>query len=109
MVVVPHIRIFCENRKGPQETIFNTGKTSVAINIHFTVILKINTIEYNSKYVTKKFNIGNRSGYAQHVNFNTILASGGKLYNKRGLCICTITSRAYATKFIDSQDVYSAQ
>ena len=63
VIVVPFCCVRNPKREGLQETIFNKGRTSVAETIHSTftpnpigrALLKLNTFEYNSKYVQKKF------------------------------------------------------
>ena len=83
MIVVPFCCVRNPKREGLQETIFNKGRTSVAETIHSTftpnpigrALLKLNTFEYNSKYVTKNFNMVNRPlRYARKL-FKTSLIS----------------------------------
>ena len=65
VIVVPFCCVRNPKREGLQETIFNKGRSSVAETIHSTfmrarpyiraTLLKINTFEYNSKYIQKNF------------------------------------------------------
>lgn len=94
VIVVPFFNILLiAKREGLQETIFNKGITSVAETIHYTLSvlthslagypakrksLRLNTFDYNSKYVKKFFYIPSVA-YAHRLPLKPSLVTNGGL------------------------------